>query len=430
MIDTVTLDCYGLPKLSADMFQSPLTNYGHIWHRYNAKDDRPFSLRNVYLPKVVYVHYKRADYTALRITVSIPKLIFGNNLLEVRRKDFDTVCRTLQAQLKIMGISVTLKQIKNSQVREVHYGKNIVCYGIPLFLFWKQISTSKIPARIGEDVYKVVYKSGKQMTYTGRAKEFTIYDKYAELNAHHQPIGVERFWERPDIKPLLRFELRYKTADAVRELFGGNCLPIFQEVYKVGKVKQCILTYLNAIEESACQYTSVPFCSDSHLLYWLAQQCPKAKPQTLLADCTLARLINENGYQDTKSLLTETFSQRETQQLLQTSGLSKLPPIPPQYNAIRVVGSALRKWRWLTEEVLKKPQVKIFDAETAALWEQLLTVEEGAKILKINPKTLRKWCRERKISCYRFGEEYRLKRTDITDVLYRLNRTKKRIVLQ
>ena len=431
MIDTVTLD-FETKRLNlpANKFQTPLTNYGHIWHLYNQTDNRPSYLYREYLPKVVYVHYERTDYVGLRVTVSIPKLIFGNNLFEVRRKDFDTVCRTLQTKLKAMGITVTQKQIKESRVREVQYSKNIVCYGLPFILFWQQINTSKIPDRIGDDVYKVVYKSGKQITYAGRAKEFTIYDKYTELNAHRQPINVDNFWERADTKNILRFEVRYKTADAVKELFAMDSLPTFIEVYKAGKAKQSILQYWKALEESAYQYEGAQFCSNSHLLYLLAQQNPKARPQTILATCALARLIDENGYQEAKALLNQTFNLRKRQQLLRISELMKLPAVPPQYNTVWIVDSQLRKWYWLTKETLNKPQPKVFDAETASLWEQLITVEEGAKILKIKPKTLRKWCRERKISCYRFGDEYRLKQTDIRDVLYRLNRTRKRLVLQ
>ena len=45
--------------------------------------------------------------------------------------------------------------------------------------------------------------------------------------------------------------------------------------------------------------------------------------------------------------------------------------------------------------------------------EQYLTVEEVAEALKLHPYTVRRLCREGKIPCFKFGGQWRFKKTEI-----------------
>jgi excisionase family DNA binding protein len=45
--------------------------------------------------------------------------------------------------------------------------------------------------------------------------------------------------------------------------------------------------------------------------------------------------------------------------------------------------------------------------------EDLLTAEEAAKILRISTKTLKDWCRARKLPCIKVGRAWRLRRVDL-----------------
>jgi excisionase family DNA binding protein len=45
--------------------------------------------------------------------------------------------------------------------------------------------------------------------------------------------------------------------------------------------------------------------------------------------------------------------------------------------------------------------------------EEFLTVEEVAKALKFHPYTIRRFCREKKIPCFRFGGQWRFRKDEI-----------------
>lgn len=51
--------------------------------------------------------------------------------------------------------------------------------------------------------------------------------------------------------------------------------------------------------------------------------------------------------------------------------------------------------------------------------EEILTIEEAAKLLKVSEATIRRWVKNGKLVAFRAGREYRLKKEDINKLFKR-----------
>ena len=61
----------------------------------------------------------------LTIELSLPKLLFGNNLEELKYKDFNAVIFKLHETLYEMGVEISIDDLKDATVLTIHYAKNI-----------------------------------------------------------------------------------------------------------------------------------------------------------------------------------------------------------------------------------------------------------------------------------------------------------------
>lgn len=85
-------------------------------------------LKGIYKPRLTLSHRintKGIRDIALKIELSLPKLLFGNNFAELRFKDFATVVDQLVVKLANMGIVTTPESITQAPVSAIHYSKNI-----------------------------------------------------------------------------------------------------------------------------------------------------------------------------------------------------------------------------------------------------------------------------------------------------------------
>lgn len=119
-------------KIIEDKFDSPvnkvLSYYGRgiatAYQGMTAEDKR----LSHYKPKLLLIngmqHGGRNVY--LQIDVSIPKLLYGNNLQEVCDQDFKQSVLKLQKVLIEMGISARPKILANAPIIRFHSCKNII----------------------------------------------------------------------------------------------------------------------------------------------------------------------------------------------------------------------------------------------------------------------------------------------------------------
>ncbi|MDL2235792.1 hypothetical protein LJC07_06560 [Christensenellaceae bacterium OttesenSCG-928-L17] len=196
----------------------------------------PNDLRQWELPEVRFVDYPHpinpmGRCWAYQIKLSIPKLLFGNNLQEVCERDFTRVVDKLYEVLVFLElpIEITKKQLINARVRRIDYGKNI------LFKNATTMSDLNELLRLAEHskatkTGQIHYRQSKgEMFRMGiQNRVFIIYDKAAEMKenlkkakpafdeefSHYGKI-VEQFEKRPELN-CIRLELQIGTSKQLK----------------------------------------------------------------------------------------------------------------------------------------------------------------------------------------------------------------------
>lgn len=118
----------------------------------------------------------------LSIELSIPKLLYGNNIQELRETDLDQVVMLLKSRLFLMGIDTEKEVIKNATVATVHFGKNIL---LPYPLSSTEAIRDLQKAEMGKtlDVNHRHYANGGEALYFySSTKNFVFYDKVKDIS--------------------------------------------------------------------------------------------------------------------------------------------------------------------------------------------------------------------------------------------------------
>ncbi|MFA5107839.1 MAG: hypothetical protein WC497_06000 [Patescibacteria group bacterium] len=137
-------------------------------------------LAGLYLPRLTGIMRGKAD-KSVRIEFSAPKLLFGNNLEELRDEDFPRVVATLSERLRLMGIRVFTAHLEQAEVMAFHPSKNVALRD--------GYTSAGAIAELGKlnphgrmDLTKATYTNGAAIHIYSVAHSLVFYDKVADLN--------------------------------------------------------------------------------------------------------------------------------------------------------------------------------------------------------------------------------------------------------
>lgn len=129
-----------------------------------------------------YNHTGRRE-ASLKIELSLPKLLFGNNFDELTENDFAPAVALLKSRLKEMGVMVWEHFLLNAPVSAIHYSKNIpLTDGTTPHYLISKIKQANIPLAL--DVNQTDYRELTQLLRSHAGN-------YGALT----PIGLERMKE-------------------------------------------------------------------------------------------------------------------------------------------------------------------------------------------------------------------------------------------
>lgn len=419
MIDTVTLKIEAVNYNNSEQSRWQVNNkdlftycdvektYGKNWHRWNKADK---TKPQGYFPHVEIWNYnlKYCSTYALYVRFSIPKLLYGNNLFEVQDQQFNEACTVLRDKLATMGVTVSLVAIQQAEVLQVHYGKNIACYGVPVSLILKRLATAKLP--VGRmDVQKVSYRNSDQVTFHSKIREVCFYDKYQELL---QDVCARKkltwLFSRPDLKNLLRMEVRLNKKEAFKQLFGGRTNLTFAEVFKKSIAQSVVIQYWKSIYKS-CQ--TVDFDAPEYVLEMLSSQ-QHLSLEVCLRTVALNALVCSVGYANARQMLLR-HSQKSVQITNWFRVLEKRlqTVIPSEYDFLSMLHNELIQFKLLGKHSWSARR-RLWLNAAPLLAEKLLTPAEAAKYAKVSERSLQKKLQSGVISCLRIGKLYRLRKED------------------
>lgn len=243
-MDTVIIKIYGprrfqitdtgkswfLPELNSRRF--------HELSETERKSVRPYLRRFIFrpphrpsnLPQIQVFEALSPDKDDVRyvlwMQVSLPKLLYGNSVLEVTEMDFEKVLFALRKILGDVGITVDSKALAGARVEGAHFCKNIL---LPTDMHLAEIlkELARIDISKAVDVQEKQFKHGGHVLslYSGTI-EHCFYDKVADSlrpknkRSDKNKINKERdFIERYGLqdREIFRYEYRVKkTVTAMR----------------------------------------------------------------------------------------------------------------------------------------------------------------------------------------------------------------------
>ena len=194
-----------------------------------------------YLPYLTLYRALRAGglTTGLRIQLSLPKQLNGNNFDEIEESDFGELCQRIFNGLEYYKVRVWggVKTIANAQVVTINYSKNFVLTNhLSSRAAIKDIS--RVDVNGWRDASKTDYiNNGHGFKTHSKYFELAFYDKLAEYNKakRGQPIfdkdigqiQLNLFDNKTVKKPfeVLRMEVRFGNVRAIKQALSNARLP-------------------------------------------------------------------------------------------------------------------------------------------------------------------------------------------------------------
>ena len=265
----------------------------------------------IYKPHLTISHRLNAALVyepMLKIELSLPKLLFGNNFNELQYKDFDAVANKLISVLHNMGVTTSLEHLIHAPVSTVHYAKNIpFTDGSIPFHYINKIKESNV--KLSLDVNQTDYRNqGHCYKWHCNSYEVVFYDKLKDLQAAkksskrslekdselqftileliNQALLKKSYAQTRTINKLevLRMEVRLNKRAKMKQLFkklGIATDLTFKKLFKPAISKKILLHYLDELENNRSELLNFTPSNDRSLLTTLAINNPELSPQQI-----------------------------------------------------------------------------------------------------------------------------------------------------
>ncbi len=361
MIDTIVL------TLTKDKFQitapdkfTPtatwvLAEHAHTKSGMQSKQNptKKELLHGVYKPRLTLS--KRISHTGgreimLKIDLSLPKLLFGNNFDELRLKDFLPIVSELVDVLATMGVIVATDVLAQAPVAAIHYAKNIALTdGSTPHYFINKIKEANI--KFSLDVNQTQYRNdGHSYRWHCNSYEVAFYDKIRELEIARQSskrsmekdsalqLSVLNRFRKRKMLEILRMEVRLNKRDKMKHLFKKMGIKndlTFKNLFKPTIAKKVLLHYLYELESRRPILLDYRPTSERGLIADLIFNNPDMNAKQIFQLFGLKQALNYMTLRDLRAMLAHS-NQRGWYRLMSLVNQVKLPTAQDPFAAIRI----------------------------------------------------------------------------------------------
>lgn len=222
----------------------------------------------IYRPRIRGIHRGRGKL--IQVELSLPKLIFFNNVDELAEKDFDLVLKTLSERLVEQGIIISPKRLRRCTISAVHFSKNIALHRYSVASVLAKMARVKVPGFM--DITRDRYSNdGHVLHFYTKAHSLVAYDKMKDIikpkaRATDKDQTIQQlslFAKRPELKEeqVLRLEVRLSQKRKVQEVLNPNSPKLevtFEQVFKEATSVQVLQDYwYRYISSSALQFSEI-----------------------------------------------------------------------------------------------------------------------------------------------------------------------------
>ncbi len=286
--------------------------------------------------------------TYLKIELSLPKLLFGNNFDELQLKDFPKLNAKLVVVLKDMGVITTPAQLAQTPVSKIHYSKNIILTdGSTPYYYISKIKEANV--KMSLDVNETNYRNdGHSYMWHCNSYEVVFYDKIKELeNAKKSPrkaieqdneLQLNLFDSLRTKKKfeVLRMEVRLNKRPKIKQLLqslGVNAVPSFRNLFKPAISQKVLLHYLDELEKRRSPLLDYRFTTDKALLTDLIFNNPELSAKRILQIYGLTKTLQHMTPRELRMMLN--CSSSSWSKLMNEANKVKLNTVENTFNIIR-----------------------------------------------------------------------------------------------
>ena len=381
MIDTVVLTLNdGQFKITEHERFSPSTKgiFEQPYYRFKSylkcvQNPTPKDYKNeAYRPRLTIVkRFETGGFSInLRIEFSAPKLLYGNNFIELNDSDFPTIIEILKTRLQDMGVLTSSAVLRSAKVSAIHYSKNIILdKHTSLFMVMNELKKMNLNRRL--DSSETTYiNEGYALRFHSNSFEIALYDKVKDMEQAR--ISEKRAMERdytPQMslfaKPsspmnVLRIEIRLKQPNIVKTLYKIDkpSTPIkdlsFVGLYSSNVARKMLEHYWAKITKG------MPLISfntgNPEELYSKVVSYTKGKAGSKLQALATIMLIDSIGARAFRAL-TGIPTSAWYRQKKKIEGLKD--KISPKYLAVKEIENSLKEFRPLTFDDYKRLGFKL-----------------------------------------------------------------------
>jgi len=256
--------------------------------------------RGIYKPRLTLLQHPTplsGTKTLLKIELSLPKLLFGNNFKELTQKQFTNVVEKLCTVLHTMGIATDVETLACASASGIHFSKNIpLTDGSIAYHYINKIKEANITLSL--DINQTDYRNtGHSYKWHSNAYELVFYDKIRDLEQAKK--SDKRSMEKDNAIQLhlydtlhnkkmfevLRMEARLNNRRKIQQILkklGIKTELTFKGLFKTNIARKVLVHYLDEIERARPPLLDFKASNAKSLLIALIFNNPDLSPRRIL----------------------------------------------------------------------------------------------------------------------------------------------------
>jgi hypothetical protein len=304
--------------------------------------------------------------TLLKIELSLPKLLFGNNFEELTQKQFPDLVNKLCSTLHTMGVTTTIEDLTQAAVWGIHFSKNIpLTDGSIPYHYISKIEQANI--KLSLDINQTDYRNkGHSYKWHSNAYEIVFYDKIRDLEQAKK--SDKRSMEKDNAIQLhlynelhgknkfevLRMEARLNNRRKIQQLLDKLNIKAqltFKGLFKTTTARKVLLHYLDEIEHARPALLDFKVNNAKSLLVALIFNNPTLSPRKILQLYGLKLALDQISIRELRTMF-GAYNKRSWYRLIADMKDVNITRQTTSSNPFKVIRDCLEKFQATTRELL------------------------------------------------------------------------------
>ncbi len=303
--------------------------------------------------------------TLLKIELSLPKLLFGNNFEELTQKQFPDLVQKLCTTLHTMGVATDIENLINAPVSGIHFSKNIpLTDGSIPYHYISKIEQANI--KLSLDINQTDYRNkGHSYKWHSNSYELVFYDKIRDLEyakksdkrslEKDNAIQLHLYDELHNKKmfEVLRMEARLNNRRKIQQILkmlNIKAQLTFKGLFKTNIARKVLLHYLDEIERMRPPLLDFKTNNTKQLLVALIFNNPTLSPRRILQLYGMKLALDQISIRELRTML-GAHNKRSWYRLIADMKNTTITQQPISSNSFKVIRDCLEKFEPITKEI-------------------------------------------------------------------------------